>query len=154
MENRKIRNASKIEYEGITFKSKFESYVYKTLSEKYGSAQYEQHTYVLVKPFVPTVPFYKYDARRGFRQDKATVRAITYTPDFIVVKDRTLLIFEVKGFPNDIYPLKRKLFRAYLESLKERNLFDRIYFFEIKSKRDLMEAIKVVESDESTEKVS
>lgn len=154
MENRKVRNASKFEYNGITFKSKFEVTVYKTLVEKYKDVRYEKHTIVLVKPFTPTVPFYKHDARRGFKQDKATVRPITYTPDFVVVKNRDLLVFEAKGFPNDIYPVKRKLFRAYLEGVKARNIFNRIYFFEVKSKRDLIDAINVVESDERAEKIS
>ena len=40
------------------------------------------------------------------------VRAITYTPDFIDPNGKWII--EVKGFANDVFPLKWKLFKNYL----------------------------------------
>ena len=43
---------------------------------------------------------------------KLKLRPITFTPDFID-KDRRIIL-EVKGFANESYPLRAKLFKRYL----------------------------------------
>lgn len=91
----KIRNATPNELDGIKFRSKLETYTYKKLKEANINAEYESHKYELLPAFV-------------FHGEK--VRAITYLPDF-VGKD---FIIECKGFPNDAFPLKEKLFKRLL----------------------------------------
>lgn len=94
-QNKKVRNATKVEIDGIKFKSKLEAYTYKKLREANIKAEYEQHKFELLPAFT-------------FHGNK--VRAITYLPDF-VGKD---FIIECKGFPNDAFPLKEKLFKRLL----------------------------------------
>lgn len=91
----KIRNATPNEYNGIKFKSKLETYTYKKLKEANIAADYEMHRYELLPAF--TFGGKKY-------------RAITYKPDFVGDK----FIIECKGYPNDAWALREKLFKHYL----------------------------------------
>ena len=45
--NKKVRNATKQEIDGIVFRSKLEAYTYQKLKEAGISAEYEQHRYTL-----------------------------------------------------------------------------------------------------------
>lgn len=92
----KIKNATPTEFNGIKFRSKLEVYTYKKLREAEISADYEQHRFELLPAFV---------ALSGKKY-----RAMTYLPDF-VGKD---FIIECKGFPNDSWPLRKKLFEYAL----------------------------------------
>ena len=92
----KVKNATPTEYDGIKFRSKLEVYTYKKLRETEISADYEQHRFELLPAFV---------ALSGKKY-----RAMTYLPDF-VGKD---FIIECKGFPNDSWPLRKKLFEYTL----------------------------------------
>lgn len=94
-QNKKVRNATKVEIDGIKFRSKLEAYTYKKLKEANLEAEYEPHTYTLLPAF-------------NFHDKK--VRPITYLPDF--VGDN--FIIECKGFPNDAFPIKEKLFKYLL----------------------------------------
>lgn len=95
----KVKNATPTEYDGIKFRSKLEVYTYKKLREAKIDADYEQHRFELLPAFV---------ALSGKKY-----RAMTYLPDF-VGKD---FIIECKGFPNDSWPLRKKLFEYALLSL-------------------------------------
>ena len=88
----KIRNATPNEYNGIRFKSKLETYTYKKLEESNIKAEYETQ-------LLPAFTF----------GDKK-YRAITYKPDFVGDK----FIIECKGYPNDAWALREKLFNYYL----------------------------------------
>lgn len=70
-------------------------YCYKKLKEAHIYVKYEQHRYTLL-------PSFKF-------ADK-TIRAITYLPDF-VGKD---FVVECKGYANESFPLREKLFKFYL----------------------------------------
>ena len=94
-QNKKIKNATPIEADGIKFRSKLELYTYKKLKEANIMTEYEQHRYELLPAFV-------------FHGKK--VRAMTYLPD-VVGKG---FIIECKGFSNDAFPLRKKLFEFWL----------------------------------------
>lgn len=94
-QNKKIKNATPIEADGIKFRSKLELYTYKKLKEANIMTEYEQHRYELLPAFV-------------FHGKK--VRAITYLPDFVGKG----FIIECKGFSNDAFPLRKKLFEFWL----------------------------------------
>ena len=66
------------------FKSKLEASVYKELKMQYINAQYEPQKIVLLQGFYPL-------------------------PYFI-----DSLVHKAKGYPNDRYPIKKKMFLAYL----------------------------------------
>lgn len=93
--NKKVKNATPYEYEGIKFRSKLEQFTYKLFKEAKIALDYEAVSFELVPSFV-------------FNGKK--VRPMTYTPDF-VHKD---FIIECKGFGNDNWPIKEKLFKWLL----------------------------------------
>lgn len=95
--NVKIKNATQVEYDGIKFRSKLEAKTYQRLKEEGFNFEYEVETYTIIEKF-------------EYMGEK--VRPITFTPDFID-KDRRIIL-EVKGFANESYPLRAKLFKRYL----------------------------------------
>ena len=147
MENRKIKNATPTSFDGIEFKSKLECSFYKTIKEEGLDVDYEPVTFTLFRGFKPTVPFYNRGKRsRIFKLNMKEVRPITYTPDFIVTHNDKGFIIEVKGIENDTYPLKRKMFRKYLEDMGD----PYVAFFEIHTKKELLEVIDKIKSYECT----
>lgn len=141
VENKKIRNARESVFNDIRFKSKLEESFYKTLVAAGLEPGYEQTKFVLARGFKPTVPFFNRSKSKVFRMDMAKVRDITYTPDFIILYNGTMFIIEAKGIENDTFPLKKKLFRRLLESMEMPCVY-----FEVRTKRELLEAIKIIKS--------
>lgn len=141
IENKKIRNARESTFNGITFKSKLEESFYKTLMAAGLEPDYELTKFVLVEGFKPTVPFYNRSKSKVFRMDMTKVRDITYTPDFTILYNDTLFIIEAKGIENDTFPLKKKLFRRLLESMEMP-----CAYFEVHTKKELLEVIKIIKS--------
>lgn len=140
--NKKIINASPLEYNGIKFKSRLEKLVYRTLLDEGFPVMYEPIKYVVWEGFKPTIPFYNKDnATKLLKLDSKKMISITYTPDFVFTHNNHTVIIEAKGFENDCFPIKKKLFRAYLE----KHCPDALYF-EIYSKRQLIQAVDIIKS--------
>lgn len=140
MENKKIKNATSLEYNDIQFKSKLEILVYKTLCQEGYDVKYEPYKYIIWKGFKPNVPFYTKDKKtKLLKLDDKKLIDITYTPDFVIELNNLTIIIEAKGFENDLFPVKKKLFRKYLED----NMNDVIYF-EIFTKKQLLQAINII----------
>jgi hypothetical protein len=97
-DKRKIKSVP-TNIDGIAFKSKLEAYCYLQLKENKIKAKYEGRTFIVL-------PAFKY------RREK--VQKITYTPDF-VGKD---FIIECKGWKNESFPLRWKMFRYMLLTKK------------------------------------
>ena len=93
--NKKIKNAQPNIYDNIKFRSKLETYTYKKLKEAQINAEYEQHRFELLPAFT-------------FLGKK--IRPITYLPDFV----GNTFIIECKGFGNDTWPIREKLFKYKL----------------------------------------
>lgn len=112
--NKKVINAAKNTVDGINFKSKLEVSIYKHLRDNNYDFDYELNKISLQETFKPSVLFLK---RKGkdFQEDKSAIRAITYTPDFLVRVNNINLYLEAKGFKTDSYNIKVKLFRKWLE---------------------------------------
>ncbi len=141
-ENKKIKNASPLEYEGISFKSKLEKMAYQTLREQGLPVEYEPQKFIIWEGFKPTVPFYNKDLKtRMLKLETKKIIDISYTPDFIVRYNGYMAILELKGFENNVYPLKKKIFRKWLET----NIPKSIYF-EIYTKKQLLQAIDIIKN--------
>lgn len=141
-ENKKIKNASPLEYDGISFKSKLEKMAYQTLKEQSFPVLYEPKKFIIWEGFRPNVPFYNKDAStRMLKMDSKKVIDISYTPDLMFEYNNHLIIIEMKGFENNTYPLKKKIFRKWLES----NYPNSIYF-EIFTKKQLLQAIDIIKN--------
>lgn len=145
MINKKIKNATSTEFNGIKFKSKSEVMVYKTLLQEGFKPNYEPTKYIIWEGFKPSVLTYKPDKSGELIIQNKKLIDITYTPDFLFVApdNKTLVILEVKGFCNDLYPVKEKMFRKFLEELSE-NYNQPVIFFQIKTKKQLLQAIKII----------
>lgn len=148
--NKKVRNATPTKVAGIQFKSMLEARVYKALKAEGINPQYEKHTYTLSAKVTATVPFFNRTKQKGFHRIKGPVLSITYTPDFTFTLNGIFVIMEVKGKENDVYPIKRNLFRKYLEVVKTKEKYP-LMFFEIHSKTEALEAIKIVKSQNKDE---
>ena len=68
---------------------------------------------------------------------------ITYTPDFCFDYNDIFVIMEAKGMENDVFYIKKKLFRKYLESWGRP-----VLYFELHSKKQLLQAIDIIKSYE------
>ena len=149
-ENKKIKNAHPKEYNHIKFKSQLEVMTYKTLFELGLNPQYEKEKYVLWDGFIPTVPFYTKNKfkRKDHRieviskttcKDNRPLSDITYTPDITFDYNNKHIIVEVKGFANNIFPYKFKLFRWLLEQREDKDKFE---VWEIHTKKQLLECLE------------
>lgn len=145
MKNKKILNATPVDFQDIHFKSTIEKTIYKALIQQGITPLYEGFTYTLSPDLRPQkVPYYTRRKERGVSQTKlclemSPIDSITYTPDFTFLLNGIFVIIEVKGFVNDTYPLKRNLFRKYLE-----NDNCPVMYFEVRSKKELLRALEIV----------
>lgn len=145
-QNKKIKNATSTEYDGIVFKSKLETTIYKTLKEKGLNPLYEKTKFVLQEGFRPSKPHYIKGECIKTSNGYAKVIQITYTPDFEVKYNDSILYIEVKGRQNDTYPLKRKLFLKFIDSMPNS------YFMEVYSKKDLLNSLEQFNNYEQSKK--
>lgn len=140
--NKKIQNAHPNRYKGIDFKSTTETRIFKALIAAGINPDYEAHTFVLSPRMRPTVPFYNRTKEKGFHFISEPISPITYTPDFTFTLNGIFVIIEVKGFENDVFPVKRNLFRKYLETVDYP-----VIYFEVRNKRELLQSLDVVKME-------
>lgn len=159
MENRKIKNSTPKVYNDIHFKSLLEVMVYKTLIQEGFNPEYEKHTYTIWEGFIPTIPFY---TKNKFKRknhnievlsantvrDSRGIDSITYTPDFYFEYNNKVIIVECKGFENNVFPYKFKMFRYYIQECSK--IDNKNYeIWEIFTKRQLLDCIKRLKDEES-----
>ena len=102
--------AKKVTYDGITFASGLEKYMYKALKEAKVKAKYEGETFVLLDGFYFENEVYERQSNgKGELVNRGCKRIlpIKYTPDFIGED----FIIETKGRANESFPMRRKLFK-------------------------------------------
>lgn len=95
IKNVKVKNATPTTFDNINFKSKLEVYTYKKLKENNLEPRYEPVKFVLIDSF-------------KYKNEK--VRQMTYKPDFVSYD----YVIECKGWGNDAFPLRWKIFKYYL----------------------------------------
>ena len=114
--NKKVRNAVSKVYKGIKFRSKLELFTYKKLEEAGIKALYEKKKFVLMEGFrfeqESIEPSNKRATKGEYINNADKVRDITYTPDFVDPNGKWII--EVKGFANDVFPLKWKMFKQHI----------------------------------------
>lgn len=102
-------------YDGITFKSGLEKYMYKALKQAKIPCEYEKHTFELLPSFTFKNNCIERQANgKGDFIDRGNKKVlnIKYTPDFVGEG----FIIETKGRANEAFPLRWKMFK-YLMSL-------------------------------------
>jgi len=150
--NKKIKGAVTHIYNGIKFRSGLEVSSYKKLELSGLTFSYESERILLWKGLklkeVQVIAPNKISAgkytRELFQQTRALLN-ITYTPDFIVRYKDYKIYFDVKGMPNDTYPIKKKML---LRVLEERSLDPddhyKYMFFEPHNVGQMEESIKLI----------
>lgn len=160
--NKKIRNATICKTGNITFKSQLEKSIYNTLQQLGFNPQYEPKTFVLWDGFIPITPFYdkESDTQQKRRIENGDTNkskslvlktgkivGIRYTPDFYFKYKDLDVYIEAKGIENDVFYIKKKLFRYFLDQ-KLNSTGQHSIFFEIYTKKQLLQAIKIIENYE------
>lgn len=152
-ENKKIKNATPLDYDGVHFKSKLEVMCYKTLKEFGFNPLYEQKRYRVFLGFVPHVPFYTKNVftrknknihivSRSTVKDFRKISPWDYTPDFYLEYNNYIIFIECKGFYNDVARYKNKLFRWLLEGMQQNDNSHQYEYWEIHTKKQLLDCIK------------
>ena len=136
--NRRILNATPVVApDGTQLKSKLERTVYITLQELGLNPKYESETFTYWTGIKPKTPFYELGKNRHNCLNMKKLIDMKYTPDFIFEYKGTKVLIEVKGWANDQFAIRKKLFRAYLDSLDIK-----VIYAEIFTKRQLLEFIE------------
>tara|TARA_R100001463_G_scaffold25650_2_gene60611 strand:- start:489 stop:932 length:444 start_codon:yes stop_codon:yes gene_type:complete len=108
----KVKNAKKSTYKGLDFKSNLELHCYKKLEEAKVPVKYEEITYTIFPATVYPQACYEGTAKKLYNKG-SKIRAITYTPDFVDPAGK--FIIETKGYANESFPLRWKLFKKHLK---------------------------------------
>lgn len=152
VENKRIKGARVTVYNNIKFRSSFECSCYKRLEQLGLEFYHEPERVELWKGLkLQNISVYapnKVRNRPGvYERDLSSqtnaLRNLTYTPDFLVVKDKYRIYFDAKGKENDTYPIKKKMF---LKHLDERNDGLMYIFMEPHSIRQMLQAIDIINS--------
>jgi len=115
--------SKKVKFDGITFASGLEKYMYIALKKAKIKAKYEGETFVLQEGFMFNVDSFE---RQGngkgdmVNRGQKKILNIKYTPDFV----SSSFIIECKGRANESFPLRWKMFKKYVnDNLKHVTLY-------------------------------
>ena len=115
--------AKKVSFDGITFASGLEKYMYQALKKAKIKATYEVQTYTLQESFAFKVDSYERQANgKGemVNRGQKKILNIKYTPDFV----SDSFIIECKGRANESFPIRWKMFKKYVnDNLKHVTLY-------------------------------
>ena len=107
--------SKKVTFDGITFASGLEKYMYMALKKAKIKAKYEGQTYVLQEGFMFENESYERQSNgKGQMVNRGSkkILPIKYTPDFI----SDSFIIECKGRANESFPLRWKMFKKYVKA--------------------------------------
>jgi len=105
--------AKKVSFDGITFASGLEKYMYQALKKAKIHAEYEGATFVLQEDFKFEIDSYERQANgKGdmVNRGQKKIQSIKYTPDFV----SSSFIIECKGRANESFPMRWKMFKKYV----------------------------------------
>ena len=106
--------SKKVTFDGITFASGLEKYMYQALSKAKIKAIYEGQTFVLQEGFMfDNESFERQSNGKGdmVNRGQKKILNIKYTPDFV----SDSFIIECKGRANESFPIRWKMFKKYVK---------------------------------------
>ena len=106
--------AKKVSFDGITFASGLERYMYQVLKKNKIHAVYEGATFVLQEGFMfNNESFERQSNGKGDMVNRGSKKIlnIKYTPDFV----SDSFIIECKGRANESFPIRWKMFKKYVK---------------------------------------
>ena len=104
--------SKKSTYKGLDFKSNLELHCYKKLEEAKIKVKYEEETFTIFPAMVYPLACYEGTTKKLYNKG-SKIRPITYTPDFVDPNGK--FIIETKGYANESFPLRWKLFKKHLK---------------------------------------
>ena len=110
--------SKKVTFDGITFASGLEKYMYMALKKAKIHSVYEGATFVLQEDFVFDVDSYERQTNgKGemVNRGQKKIQNIKYTPDFI----SDSFIIECKCRANESFPIRWKMFKKYVKEYME-----------------------------------
>ena len=115
--------AKKVSFDGITFASGLEKYMYQALKKAKIKALYEGATFELQKGFMFNIDSFERQSNgKGdmVNRGQKKILNIKYTPDFV----SDSFIIECKGRANESFPIRWKMFKKYVnDNLKHVTLY-------------------------------
>ena len=105
--------SKKVVFDGITFASGLERYMYQALKKAKIKAKYEGETFTLIDSFeFDSTSYERQSNGKGEFKDRGNkkILPIRYTPDFVGDK----FIIECKGRANESFPMRWKLFKRMI----------------------------------------
>ena len=106
--------AKKVSFDGITFASGLERYMYQVLKKAKIKATYEGKTFVLQEGFMfDNESFERQSNGKGdmVNRGQKKILNIKYTPDFV----SDSFIIECKGRANESFPIRWKMFKKHVK---------------------------------------
>ena len=106
--------SKKVTFDGITFASGLERYMYQVLKKAKIKATYEGQTFVLQEGFIfNNESFERQSNGKGdmVNRGQKKILNIKYTPDFV----SDSFIIECKGRANESFPIRWKMFKKYVK---------------------------------------
>jgi len=106
--------SKKVTFDGITFASGLERYMYQVLKKAKIKAAYEGETFILQEGFMfDNESFERQSNGKGDMVNRGSKKIlnIKYTPDFV----SDSFIIECKGRANESFPIRWKMFKKYVK---------------------------------------
>ena len=106
--------SKKVTFDGVTFASGLEKYMYQVLKKNKIPAVYEGKTFVLQEGFMFDNESYERQSNgKGDMVNRGSKKIlnIKYTPDFV----SDSFIIECKGRANESFPIRWKMFKKYVK---------------------------------------
>ena len=130
--------SKKVIFDGITFASGLEKYMYQALKKAKIKAKYEGQTYVLQEAFDFKVNSFERQANgKGemVNRGQKKIQSIKYTPDFI----SSSFIIECKGRANESFPIRWKMFKNYVK-----NHMPRVILYKPQNQKECDKVIELI----------
>ena len=130
--------SKKVTYDGVTFASGLEKYMYQALKKAKIKAKYEGRTYTLIEGFNFESSSYERQSNgKGQFVDRGNkkILPIKYTPDF-VGED---FIIETKGRANESFPMRWKLFKKFINKC-----YPRVTLYKPQNQKECDQVIKLI----------
>ena len=132
----KVKNAVKNIYKGIQFQSKLELACYKELEANQIKVEYEKHTFTIFDGLVYPQACYEGTQKKLYNKG-SKIRPITYTPDFVDPDGKWII--ETKGYANESFPLRWKLFKKHLKDTQKQYVL-----FMPRNKKQIIEVVDLI----------
>lgn len=130
--------SKKIIYDGITFASGLEKYMYMALKKANLDFDYEGRTFELVPSFTfKNECFERQSNGKGdfINRGCKKVLNLKYTPDFLGID----FIIETKGRANDSFPLRYKLFKKWMMDNEDTRIL-----YKPQNNAECLETVKII----------